>query len=280
MFDFSGKAVLVTGGGVGMGRAIALGFGKAGASVVVAEIDTARADAIRTELQDAGVDALVIQADVTRQADIDNVAAQIDARFDGLDVLVNNVGDFLNIVKPFEKTSDDEIDRLYAVNLKHIFLVSRAMIPLLRRKGAGGSIISISSIEGFRGIPNGTVYSAFKAAVTGFTKSLAVELAPAGIRVNLIAPESTETPQLPISQAIPEKFHYHMDRWIPMGRFGTPEDMAGGALFLASPYAGWVTGTTLHVDGGALAASGWYRAPDGSWTNLPLISGNPFTEPR
>lgn len=280
MFDYSGKTVLVTGGGVGMGRAIALGFGKAGASVVVAEIDTARADAIRAELQDAGVDALVIQADVTRQADVDNVAAQIDARFGGLDVLVNNVGDFLNIVKPFEKTSDDEIDRLYAVNLKHIFLVSRAMIPLLRRKGAGGSIISISSIEGFRGIPNGTVYSAFKAAVTGFTKSLAVELAPEGIRVNLIAPESTETPQLPIRQAIPEKFHYHMDRWIPMGRFGTPEDMAGGALFLASPYAGWVTGTTLHVDGGALAASGWYRAPDGSWTNLPLISGNPFTEPR
>ena len=280
MFDYSGKTVLVTGGGVGMGRAIALGFGKAGASVVVAEIDAARADAIRTELQDAGVEALVIQADVTRQADVDNVAAQIDARFGGLDVLVNNVGDFLNIVKPFERTSDDEIDRLYAVNLKHIFLVSRAMIPLLRRKGAGGSIISISSIEGFRGIPNGTVYSAFKAAVTGFTKSLAVELAPEGIRVNLIAPESTETPQLPIRQAIPEKFHYHMDRWIPMGRFGTPEDMAGGALFLASPYAGWVTGTTLHVDGGALAASGWYRAPDGSWTNLPLISGNPFTEPR
>lgn len=280
MFDYSGKTVLVTGGGVGMGRAIALGFGKAGASVVVAEIDAARADAIRTELQDAGVEALVIQADVTHQADVDNVAAQIDARFGGLDVLVNNVGDFLNIVKPFERTSDDEIDRLYAVNLKHIFLVSRAMIPLLRRKGAGGSIISISSIEGFRGIPNGTVYSAFKAAVTGFTKSLAVELAPEGIRVNLIAPESTETPQLPIRQAIPEKFHYHMDRWIPMGRFGTPEDMAGGALFLASPYAGWVTGTTLHVDGGALAASGWYRSPDGSWTNLPLISGNPFTEPR
>lgn len=277
MINFSEKTVLVTGGGVGIGRAIALGFGASGAKVVIAEKDQARADAVEAELRAQDIQSLVVVADVTVKADVEHLHDRVAEKFGGLDVLVNNVGDFLGMVKPFAEMNDEEIDQQYGVNLKHIFLVTRAMIPLLRKNGPGGSIISVSSIEGFRGIPNGTVYATFKAAVTGFTKSLALELAPEGLRVNLIAPESTETPQLPISLAIPKEHHHHMDRWIPLGRFGQPEDMAGAALYLASPLAAWVTGTTIHVDGGALAASGWYRAPDGSWTNLPLISGNPLS---
>lgn len=275
MIDFKNKTVLVTGGGAGIGRAIAQTFGEAGARVVVAEIDPARVTEIRKLLQEAGVEALVVETDVTKGAAVAALADAVEQRFGGLDVLINNVGDFL-MAKPFEQFSDEETERVYAVNLRQVFSVTRAMLPLLRRRGAGGSIISLSSIEGFRGAPSCVLYAAFKAAIGGFTKSLALELAPEGLRVNAIAPETTETPQVPVSLAIPEQHKHNIPRWIPLGRFGTPHDCAGAALYLASPLASWVTGTTLHVDGGALAAGGWMRDPQGAWTVLPLISGNGF----
>jgi len=276
MMDFTGKTVLVTGGGAGIGRAIVEAFARAGARLVVAEIDVARAADVRNSLESSTNEALVVEADVTDKEQVAALAEQIQTRFGGLDVLVNNVGDSLMIAKPFDVYSDDDIDRLYAVNLQHIFRVTRAMLPLLRRQGPGSSIISLSSIEGFRAIPNCSIYAAFKSAISGFTKSLALELGPAGIRVNQIAPESTETAQLPMSMMIAAEHQRLIPQWIPLGRFGKAEDMAGAALFLASPLSGWVTGTTLHVDGGALAAAGWYRDPNGTWTNVPVISGNGF----
>lgn len=271
MFDFTGKAVLVTGGGAGIGRATAEAFKAAGARVATIEIDPSRAEEARAALGD---DALVVVGDVTDAAAVADLSAQVDAAFGGLDVLVNNVGDFLMLAKPFDQLSDAEIARLYATNLGQVFGVTRAMIPLLRRKGAGGSIVSVSSIEGFRGIPHCAVYAACEAGLTGFTQSLALELGPEGIRVNLIAPETTDTPQVPVSLMIPEEHRRHIPNWIPLGRFGTPQDMASGILFLASPHAAWITGTALHIDGGALAAAGWYRDPRGTWTNLPVLSGN------
>lgn len=268
MIDFAGKIALVTGGGVGIGRATAEAFAKAGATVVTIEKDAARAADVRAALGDGHV---VVEGDVTVQADVDALAKTVADRFGGLDVLVNNVGDFLMIVKRFEDHTDEDIERLYAVNMRQIFSVTRAMIPLLRKRGAGGSIISVSSIEGFRGIPFNSVYSAFKTGVTGFTKSLALDLAPEGIRVNLIAPETTDTPQVAISQYIKPEFKDSIKQWIPLGRFGAAEDMAGGILFLASPLASWITGTALNIDGGALAAAGWYRTAEGKWTNVPVI---------
>lgn len=268
VIDFSGKIALVTGGGVGIGRATCEAFAKGGATVVTMEKDTGRAADVRQALGDGH---LVVEGDVTHQADVDALAALIDERFGGLDILVNNVGDFLFIVKRFEDHSDEDIERLYATNLRQIFSVTRAMIPLLRKKGAGSSIISVSSIEGFRGIPINSVYSAFKTGITGFTKSLALDLAPEGIRVNLIAPETTDTPQVAIHQYIKPEYQSSLKQWIPLGRFGTPEDMAGGILFLASPLASWMTGAALNIDGGALAASGWYRTAEGKWTNVPVI---------
>ncbi|MEG1733583.1 MAG: glucose 1-dehydrogenase [Comamonas sp.] len=277
MIDFNNKTVLVTGGGSGIGRAIAEAFGSAGAQVVVAEINPALAAEVRAVLQGAGVQALVIEADVTRSADIQRVAAAIEQHFGGLDVLVNNVGDYL-VSKPFEQFSDEEIDRLYGLNLRHIFDVTRAMLPLLRKRGAGSSIISLSSIEGLRGAPTCSVYAAFKAAVGGFSRTLALELAPEGIRVNEIALETTETKQVPVSLAIPDANKHHIPRWIPLGRFGQPQDCAGAALYLASPLAAWVTGSTLTVDGGAMAAGGWMRDPSGAWTTIPVITGNGFID--
>ncbi len=268
MIDFTGKIALVTGGGVGIGRATCEAFAKAGATVVTIEKDAARAAEVRAAL---GQGHVVVEGDVTVQADVDALARAVAGRFGGLDMLVNNVGDFLMIVKRFEDHTDQDIERLYATNLRQIFSVTRAMIPLIRKRGSGGSIISVSSIEGFRGIPFNSVYSAFKTGITGFTRSLALDLASEGIRVNLIAPETTDTPQVPISQYIKPEFKDSVKQWIPLGRFGTPEDMAGGILFLASPLASWMTGATLNVDGGALAAAGWYRTAEGKWTNMPVI---------
>ncbi len=273
MFDFSGKTVLITGGGAGIGKAIAESFGRAGAQLVIAEIDADRVAATQEILDAAGVRAIVQIADARDRSAIEDLVRQGVEAFGGLDVLVNNVGHFMGIAKPFEQHSDDDIEALYAINLKSVFLASRAVIPTLR---SGGSIISISSIEAFRGIPMTAVYSAFKHAITGFTRSLALELGPRGIRVNAIAPETTDTPQVPVHAMIAPEHRSNIPRWIPLGRFGQPDDIAGAAMFLASDYAAWVTGTTIHVDGGALAAGGWYRDPRGTWTNVPVISGNGF----
>jgi len=274
--DFTGKVVLVTGGGAGIGRAVVEAFAARGALVAVAEIDRERCASVQAALDDRGTTALVSCADVTQRDDVDRVMEEVKSKFGGLDVLVNNVGDFLGLIKPFEYCDDDDIDRLYAYNLKSILMVSRAAIPLLRENGRGGSIISFSSIEAFRGIPMATTYCTFKHAITGFTRSLALELAPEGIRVNAIAPETTETEQVKPSELIAQEHQSHTRRWIPLERFGTPEDAAGSALFLASELSSWMTGTTLNLDGGALAAAGWYRDPNDLWTNVPVVTGNGF----
>ena len=267
--DFDGKTVLITGGGAGIGRATAEAFGKAGAAVVVVEKVEKLAVELRASLDSLGVANSVVVADATEPRTALDVAAQIESDHGGLDVLVNNVGDFLRLSKPFDVTSDEDIDRLYAVNLRHVFSMTRASIPLLRRRAPGASIVSVSSIEGFRGMPHGVVYAAVKAALTGFTQSLALELGHEGIRVNLIAPETTESRQVPLDKIIPDDVKPLAPYWIPQGRFGVPEDHAKAIMFLSSTLADWVNGTTLHVDGGAHAAGGWYRTPTG-FTNMPI----------
>jgi NAD(P)-dependent dehydrogenase (short-subunit alcohol dehydrogenase family) len=115
------------------------------------------------------------------------------------------------------------------------------------------------------------VYSAYKAAITGFTRSLAVDLGNAGVRVNAIAPDLTESLQVRYSEWVPAEQRDRIPSWVPVGRFGTADDIAGVALFLASDLSAFVTGTTLHADGGSLAAGGWFRRPDGTWTNRPIV---------
>lgn len=269
--DFQGKVVLVTGGGAGIGLATVTAFADLGASVAALEIDPARAEALRSRL---GERALVVAGDASSASDVSTLADAIDKRYGHLDVLVNNVGHFVTRPTPFERLTDEQIDDVYRVNLKHIFLVTRAMLPLLRATEGSPSITNVSSIEAFRGIPRFAVYGAFKAAVIGFTMSLALELGPEGIRVNAVAPETTDTAQVPLDRMIHESQRHHIPRWIPLGRFGTPEDIAGCVLFLASPLAAWVSGTVVHADGGALAAAGWYRDDQGTWTNMPVIKGN------
>ncbi len=140
-------------------------------------------------------------------------------------------------------------------------MLARGASVARSQQGDGGSIVNVSTIEAFRAIPTRAVYSAFKAAITGFTRSLAVEYARYGIRVNAIAPDVTETLQVPYSKWVGPDDEHLIPTWVPLGRFGQPDDVAGVAVFLASGLSGFVTGTTVHVDGGTFAAGGWF--PDG-----------------
>ena len=271
-FDFAGRAVVVTGAGVGIGRAIAEAFDAAGAHIFAVEIDSERAERLAAALPRANV----IHADIRDRA---TPALLVDAVGGQLDVLVNNVGHFLH-PQPFATLSNDQADAIIDTNLGQLMRTTSALLPALRAAAPGSSIINVTSIEAYRGIPNCAVYAAAKAGIAGFTKSLALELAPEGIRVNDIAPETTDTPQVALDFMIPPENRANMDKWIPLGRFGRPQDCAGAALYLASPLAAWVTGTAIHVDGGALAAAGWMQTPQGEWTNVPMISGNGLKIPQ
>ncbi len=271
MISLEGKTALVTGGGGGIGRGIAETLTSYGAQVVVAELKQERAAAVEAALKAAKADHLVLRIDVRQEAQVNDLMNQIENRYGKLDVLVNNVGT-ASAPKLFEFTTNEDWDFDYQINLRHMFLVTRAAIPLIRKSGKGGSIINFSSIEAFRGIPLMTAYGAFKAAVIGFTQSLALELGHEGIRVNAVAPETTESEAIQPSKWIKPEDRGAIASAIPLGRFGTPTDAAGCVVFLASELSAWVTGTTIHLDGGALAAAGWHRLANGVWTNAPVIS--------
>jgi NAD(P)-dependent dehydrogenase (short-subunit alcohol dehydrogenase family) len=280
LVGLAGKVALVTGGGAGIGRSIAERFAAFGAKIAIIEIDPARAEAVRASLKDAEAEALVITGNADDEDAVAAAMAEIDSRFGKLDILVNNVGDFLKMGGPFVNSTVDQWDALYRINLRHMFIVTRAAIPLMRKAG-GGSIINVSTIEAFRGIPRLTVYGAFKAAITGFTLSLSVELGPENIRVNAIAPETTNTEQVKATPRVPPANKDYVKRFFPIGRFGEPQDCAGAAVFLASDIlSGWVSGTTIHVDGGALAAGAWLQLPQGGWTHLPIIDRDGYAPPQ
>ena len=271
--SLNGKVAIVTGGGGGIGRAISESFAACGASVIVAERDEARAKETVTAIEERGGRALAVVVDVQLQDQVEAMKAATLAEFGRVDVLVNNVGDFLGLSGRFVGSKDEEWEALYDINLRHVFRCTRAVLPTMIEQGDGGSIINVSTIEAHRGIPGNVVYSAFNSAVSGFTRSLALEVGPEGIRVNCIAPETTDTLQVPVMKWLPEELKERIPYWIPLGRFGTPDDMAGCALFLASDLSAWVTGTTIHNDGGALAAGGFYRVPGKGWTNTPIVTG-------
>jgi NAD(P)-dependent dehydrogenase (short-subunit alcohol dehydrogenase family) len=265
-----GKTALVCGGGAGIGRAIVTAYAALGAELAIAEMDAGKCEALRA----AYPEALVVQTDVRITADVESLFQQIAQRAGRLDVLCNVVGSHLWTFKELTEMSEAEWDAMHAINLRHMFLVARSAIPLMKQAG-GGSIINFSSVEGFRGCPYNVAYTTFKHAVRGFTEALAMELSNYNIRVNQIAPETTDSEQVPVQQMYkPEYQGEPIGRTIPLRRLGRPEDHAGAAVYLATDMSAWVTGTSMLVDGGTLPQGPFHRLPNGSWSNAPLVTGS------
>ena len=186
-----------------------------------------------------------------------------------MSILVNNAGGVFN--SPLLETSENGWDALYRSNLKHVILCTQRVARVMVENGTGGSIISVTSIEGVRAAPGYAAYAAAKAGVINYTKTAALELAPYGIRVNALAPDITMTEGL--AAVAPEGAEERFGLTVPMGRAGHVDEMAGAAVFLASELSSYVTGQTIHVDGGTQAASGWYHHPEtGDYVAGPFVA--------
>jgi 2-hydroxycyclohexanecarboxyl-CoA dehydrogenase len=268
----AGRVAVVTGGAGGIGAATARLFAEHGAEVVIADIDADLAAATAASITESAGSALAVATDVRDPDQVARLARAVLDRFGRADVLVNNVGHWLRHPGSFADTDPGLWNDLYRVNLHHVFLVTHAFLPTMVKRRAG-AIVNVSSVEGLRGYPEDPVYAAFKAAVIAFTRSLAVQVGNDGVRVNAIAPDVTESLQVPYSQWLSAEEQAQWPQWVPVGRMGVPEDQARAILFLASDLSGFVTGHTIPTDGGTGAAGGWFRSarrPDRQWTNRPI----------
>jgi 2-hydroxycyclohexanecarboxyl-CoA dehydrogenase len=267
------KVAVISGGAGSIGEATARLFAEHGAHVVIADIDEDRSVAAVESIRAGGGDAMSVVSDVRVQDDVDRLRDAVLAEYGRVDVLVNNAGHFVRQVSGFLDEDPDLWDELYRINLLHILTMTRAFLPsMLERRS--GSIINVSSVEGLRGYPAGIVYGAFKAAVVQLTRSLGVQVANQGVRVNGIGPDVTDALQVPYEQLVPPDQWDLWPRWVPVGRVGVGRDQARVVLFLASDLSGFVTGHTIPTDGGTGAAGGWFRserrAGGTGWTNRPI----------
>jgi 3-oxoacyl-[acyl-carrier protein] reductase len=240
---------IVTGGGRGIGQAIARTLGTAGANVAVAYHSSLEgAEATAATIQASGSQAMTVQVDVRQATQVESMVATVVDRFGQVNILVNNSGIFT--VNPQIELSEADWDAVFDTNLKGLWLCTKAVARQMIAQGNGGSIVNLASINGVHPGYGGTAhYDASKGGVIAYTRSLAVELSPHGIRVNAIGPGLTDAPQL--RQQAPELVDMVETR-TPLQRLGQPEEMAKVVLFLVSPLASWVTGQTVFVDGGYL----------------------------
>jgi 2-hydroxycyclohexanecarboxyl-CoA dehydrogenase len=249
-----GKTALVTGGGRGIGRAIALALAQEGAQVAVLDILADNAAAVAREIEATGVKALALPADLTKRAQVERAIADALAQFGQIDVLVNNAG--WDRLEMFLDSEEETWDKIIAINFKGILYVCKAALPSMVARGQG-KVISIASDAGRVGSTGEAVYAGSKGAIIAFSKTLAREMARHKITVNVVCPGLTETPLLQgIREQSPktEKVIEAVTRAIPLGRVGQPEDIAGAVVYLASPAADFVTGQTLSVSGGLTMA--------------------------
>jgi len=246
------RVAVVTGAGSGIGRGIAAGMAAFGARVAIWERD-AQTCAEAAE----SIGALGIVTDVRDSAQVDAALQRTTAELGTTTILVNNAGGVFS--SPLLETSENGWDTLYRANLRHVLLCTQRVARQVVSEGLSGSIISVTSIEGVRAAPGYAAYAAAKAGVINYTKTAALELAPHGIRVNAIAPDITLTEGL--ARLGGEEALAGMGNVVPMGRPGHVDEIASAAVFLASDMSTYLTGQTLHVDGGTHAASGWYHDP-------------------
>ena len=254
MFSLNDKVALVTGAASGIGEAIAHAFAEAGAAVYVTDRDDENGRRVTEAIAAGGRRAKYLHLDVTSEADCRRAADAVHAEYAaGLDILVNNAG--IGHVGTIETTEGSDLDRMYAVNVRGIFNVTRAFIGamLARRRGA---IVNTASIAGIVGIRDRLAYTTTKFAVVGLTKALALDHATSGIRVNCVCPGRVETPFVKArlrEYADPEAAYREMAATQALGRMGTPEEIAAAVLYLASDEAAFVTGSAFIIDGGLSA---------------------------
>jgi NAD(P)-dependent dehydrogenase (short-subunit alcohol dehydrogenase family) len=249
----AGKSAVITGGGTGIGQAIALAFASEGAKVAVAGRRKEKLDETLRLLQQAGCSALALECDVTKAADTLRLVKSAEDAFGKINVLVNNAGALS--VSTVENITEEDWDRVMATNVKGPFLMSRAALPTMRRAG-GGSIINVGSVLAIVAIRDRAAYCASKGGVSMLTKAMALDHAHDNIRVNCLCPsivESDMTRNLFAETEAGRQARESRLASIPLGRFGKPADIAGLAVFLASEESSWMTGTVIPVDGGVTA---------------------------
>jgi 3-oxoacyl-[acyl-carrier protein] reductase len=245
-----GKVAIVTGAASGFGEGIAKRFAEEGAGVAVADVNSAGGQRVAGEIATAGGRAIFVHADVTRGTDWAKLVGATESAFGRLDIVVNNAG-WTHRNKPFLEVTEEEFDRVYAVNVKSVYLSARHALPVFRRQG-GGCFVNIASTAGVRPRPGLTVYNSSKGAVILMSKSMAAEFGPDNVRVNCVNP--VFSPDTGLSAefaggAVTDEAKKRFLATIPLGRFSTPLDVANACLYLASDEAAFVSGVCIEVDG-------------------------------
>ena len=268
------QVAVVTGGGGGIGRAIALAYASVGAEIAIGDIVPERCEETAARVREKGRRALAAPTDVMHTDQIRALIERASNEFGRIDILVNNAGGVSG--RPFLEQSERSWRRHIDLNLVSMLAATSAAVPIMIRGGRGGSVVNVTSIEAARAAPNYAVYAACKAGMVSFTRTMALELAEHGIRVNAIAPDMTVTPGLRGNLTGPvdpsrwiEPSAEQKDasaRRIPLGREGVDTECGNVAVFLASNMSAYVTGAVIPVDGGTWASSGWVRNRAGKWT--------------
>jgi 2-hydroxycyclohexanecarboxyl-CoA dehydrogenase len=266
--DLDGRVAVVTGGAGGIGGAVSDALAAAGAHVVVVDVDEAGATERIAHVEAAGGHGEAIVADVRDPEQVAQMSSAATKVSGQIDVLVNNVGHYLRPTA-FLDSDAHHWSALHDINFGHVLLCCQAIVPGMVEVSSG-SVVNVASVEALRGYPPDPVYGAYKAAVAHFTRCLALEVAPRGVRVNAIAPDVTQTIQVDYEKTVPEELRDRWPIWVPVGRVGMPADNADVVLFLASDLSRFVTGHVIPTDGGTLVGGGWFRTQKrGNWTNRP-----------
>ena len=257
--DFTGKCAVLTGGSGGIGRETSLSFAKAGAKLVIVDVNGEAAEAVAEEIKSMGGEAIAIAADVTKSSDVQNYVKQAVDTFGTIDLFFNNAG-IEGDLTPLVDYDEHLFDRVMAVNVRGVFLGLKYVLPVMVSKGSG-SVVNTASVAGLVGTPNMSTYCASKHAVLGFVRSVSGEVARSGVRVNAVCPGPVQTRMIDdvarkISPDDPEGVKARYTEAIPSGRYSTAEEIANVVLFLCSDGAANVTGMNFTIDGGRTATGG------------------------